>query len=126
MTFRIAFKALSRNKMRTALMMLGMIIGVAALITLVSLGNGATSVIEDQIKGGGTNMITVIAGNSTQGGVRGGSGSSTTLTVEDGNRIRNQVAGVQYLAVQVRSQQQVVNGNLNWFTRVTGTDVDLL
>jgi putative ABC transport system permease protein len=125
MTFRIAFKALSRNKMRTALTMLGMIIGVAAVITLVALGNGATSVIEDQIKAGGTNMITVQAGNSTQGGVRGGSGTSTTLTVEDANRIKNEVPGVQYVAVQVRSQQQIVNGNLNWFTRVTGTDVDL-
>ena len=81
MTFRIAFKALGRNKMRTALTMLGMIIGVSAVITLVALGNGATSVIEDQIKAGGTNMITVQAGNSTQGGVRGGSGTSTTLTV---------------------------------------------
>ncbi len=65
MTFRIAFKALSRNKMRTALTTLGMIIGVAAVITLVALGNGAASVIEDQIKGGGTNMITVNAGNWT-------------------------------------------------------------
>ena len=125
MTFRIAFKALGRNKMRTALTMLGMIIGVAAVITLVALGNGATSMIEDQIKGGGTNMITVIAGNSTQGGVRGGSGSSTTLTVEDANRIRNEIPGVQYVAVQVRNQQQIVNGHLNWYTRVTGTDVDL-
>ncbi|HKT80616.1 MAG TPA: ABC transporter permease [Vicinamibacterales bacterium] len=125
MTFRIAFKALNRNKMRTALTMLGMIIGVSAVITLVALGNGATSVIEDQIKAGGTNMITVQAGNNTQGGVRGGSGSSTTLTVEDANRIRNEVPGIQYVAVQVRNQQQVVNGNLNWFTRITGTDVDL-
>jgi putative ABC transport system permease protein len=125
MTFRIAFKALNRNKMRTALTMLGMIIGVSAVITLVALGNGATSVIEDQIKAGGTNMITVQAGNNTQGGVRGGSGTSTTLTVEDADRIRNEVPGIQYVAVQVRNQQQVVNGNLNWFTRITGTDVDL-
>src|SRR6478752_5011044 len=63
MTFRIAFKALSRNKMRTGLTMLGMIIGVSAVITLVALGNGAQSAIEDQIKGAGTNMITVNAGN---------------------------------------------------------------
>ena len=71
MTFRIAFRALSRNKMRTALTMLGMIIGVSAVITLVAMGNGATSVIEDQIKGAGTNMITVNAGFFSQGGVRG-------------------------------------------------------
>ena len=69
MTFRIAFKALGRNKMRTGLTMLGMIIGVSAVITLVAMGNGAQSVIEDQIKGAGTNMITVNAGNFSQGGV---------------------------------------------------------
>ena len=74
MTFRIAFKALGRNKMRTGLTMLGMIIGVAAVITLVAMGNGAQSAIEDQIKGAGTNMITVNAGNFSQGGVRGGIG----------------------------------------------------
>ena len=83
MTFRIAFKALGRNKLRTGLTMLGMIIGVAAVITLVALGNGAQSAIEDQIKSAGTNMITVNAGNFTQGGVRQGSGAASTLTVED-------------------------------------------
>ena len=80
MTFRIAFKALGRNKMRTGLTMLGMIIGVSAVITLVAMGNGAQSVIEDQIKGAGTNMITVNAGNASQGGVRGGAGTSSALT----------------------------------------------
>ena len=80
MTFRIAFKALGRNKMRTGLTMLGMIIGVAAVITLVAMGNGAQAAIEDQIKGAGTNMITVNAGNFTQGGVRQGAGASSSLT----------------------------------------------
>jgi putative ABC transport system permease protein len=125
MTFRIAFKALGRNKMRTALTMLGMIIGVAAVITLVAMGKGATSVIEDQIKGAGTNMITVNAGNFTQGGARGGSGSATTLTEEDAEAIRNEVPGVQYLSSGVQTRQQVVAGNQNWFTRIQGTDVDL-
>src|SRR4030095_8104424 len=94
MTFRIAFKALSRNKMRTGLTMLGMIIGVSAVITLVAMGNGAQSAIEDQIKGAGTNMITVNAGNASQGGVRGGSGSSSTLTRQHGDALREEVAGV--------------------------------
>ena len=94
MTFRIAFKALGRNKMRTALTMLGMIIGVSAVITLVAMGNGATSMIEDQIKGAGTNMITVNAGNFSQGGVRGGSGTSSTLTPEDADAIRKEVDGI--------------------------------
>src|SRR5258705_8376740 len=125
MTFRIAFKALGRNKLRTALTMLGMIIGVSAVITLVAMGNGATSVIEDQIKGAGTNMITVNAGNFTQGGARGGSGSATSLTVDDAEAIRNEVPGVQYLAPGVQNRYQVVAGNQNWFTRIQGTDIDL-
>ena len=72
MTTRIALKALARNKMRTALTMLGMIIGVSAVITLVALGSGAQAQIEEQIKAGGTNMVTIMAGNFTMGGVRGG------------------------------------------------------
>ncbi len=125
MTFRIAFKALSRNKMRTGLTMLGMIIGVAAVITLVAMGNGAQAVIEAQIKGAGTNMITVNAGNYTLGGARGGSGSATSLTVDDAEAIRRDVPGVQYLAAGVSTRTQVVAGNQNWYTRVQGTDVDL-
>jgi putative ABC transport system permease protein len=125
MTFRIAFKALGRNKMRTGLTMLGMIIGVSAVITLVAMGNGAQSVIEDQIKGAGTNMITVNAGNVSMGGVRGGAGTSSTLTVEDAEAIKREVAGVQYLAPGLQTQAQVVAGNQNWFTRIQGTDVDL-
>ena len=106
MTFRIAFKALGRNKMRTGLTMLGMIIGVSAVITLVAMGNGAQSVIEDQIKGAGTNMITVNAGNASQGGVRGGSGTSSALTVDDAEAIRDEVPGVQYLAAGVRCRRR--------------------
>jgi putative ABC transport system permease protein len=125
MIFRIAFKALGRNKMRTGLTMLGMIIGVAAVITLVALGTGAQTAIEDQIKNGGTNMVQIFAGNSSQGGVSGGAGTAASLKVEDGEAIRREIPEVQYLAVGVRSQQQVVAGNQNWFTRVQGTDVDL-
>ena len=124
MTFRIAFKALGRNKMRTGLTMLGMIIGVAVVIALVAMGNGATSVIEDQIKGAGTNMITINAGNATQGGVRQGSGASSSLTEDDAEALRTDVPGVQYIAVGVQTRTQIVAGNQNWFTRVSGTDVD--
>ena len=124
MTFRIAFKALGRNKMRTALTMLGMIIGVSAVITLVAMGNGAQAVIEDQIKGAGTNMIIVRAGNFTFGGVRQGSGAASTLTIDDAEALRQQVPGIQYLAAGVNQRTQVVAGNQNWFTRIQGTDVD--
>ena len=73
MVLRVALKALARNKMRTALTMLGMIIGVSAVITLVGIGNGAQARIEAQIKAGGTNLVTINAGNFTANGVRGGS-----------------------------------------------------
>ena len=84
MTLRIAFKALGRNKLRTALTMLGMIIGVGAVIAMVALGSGAQAMIEDQVKTAGTNLLTIYAGNSTAvGGVRGGAGSSVNLLPED-------------------------------------------
>ena len=97
MTFQIAFKALGSNKLRTGLTMLGMVIGVAAVITLVAMGTGAQATIEQQIKGAGTNMITVSAGNFTSGGVRQGSGASTSLTADDADAIRQEVPGVQYV-----------------------------
>src|SRR5688572_17951364 len=105
--------------------MLGMVIGVAAVITLVAMGNGAQATIEQQIKGAGTNMITVSAGNFTSGGVRQGSGASASLTVDDASVVRREVAGVHYLAAGVTTRGQVVAANQNWYTRIQGTDVDL-
>jgi putative ABC transport system permease protein len=124
MTLLIALKALSRNKMRTMLTMLGMIIGVGAVITMVALGKGAQSTIEDQVKAAGTNLITVNAGNFTQGGVRQGGGMSTTLTAEDAEALRG-VAGVQYVAAGVNSRAQLIAGNQNWSSQIQGTDVEL-
>jgi putative ABC transport system permease protein len=124
MTFRIAIKALNRNKMRTLLTMLGMIIGVGAVITMVALGNGASQSIEQQIASAGTNVIMVNAGNFTSGGVRQGQGMSNTLMPEDATALRD-VPGVQYVAAGVDQGAQLVAGNQNWFSRVQGTDVDL-
>jgi putative ABC transport system permease protein len=124
-TCLIALKALGRNKMRTALTMLGMIIGVAAVIAMVALGTGAQRFIEDQIKSAGTNMIIVTAGNWTVGGVRQGQGASNTLTKDDADAIRQEVPGVQYLAAGATTRAQVVAGNQNWATRIEGTDVEL-
>ena len=124
MTLRIAVKALNRNKMRTILTMLGMIIGVGAVITMVALGRGAQTTIEEQVKSAGTNLINVNAGNFQQGGVRQGAGMATTLTPEDATALR-QVPGVQYVAAGVNSRGQVIAGNQNWSTQVQGTDVDL-
>jgi putative ABC transport system permease protein len=124
MTLRIALKALSRNKMRTMLTMLGMIIGVGAVITMVALGKGAQSTIEAQVKAAGTNLVTVMAGNFTQGGVRQGGGNATTLRVEDAEAIRK-LPGVQYVAAGVNSRAQLIAGNQNWSSQIQGTDVDL-
>jgi len=123
MIFRIALKALNRNKMRTALTMLGMIIGVAAVITMVALGTGAQSSIEAQIATARTNMIQVQAGNFTQGGVRQGQGNASTLTPDDAAEIAK-LPGVQYAAAGLQTRGQMVAGNHNWNTQAQGTDID--
>ncbi|MBW8713193.1 MAG: ABC transporter permease [Acidobacteria bacterium] len=123
MTLLIALKALNRNKMRTMLTMLGMIIGVGAVITMVAIGKGAQSTIEEQVKAAGTNMITINAGNFTQGGVRQGGGMSTTLTPDDAQALRS-VPGVQYVAAGVNSRAQLIAGNQNWSSQIQGTDVE--
>jgi putative ABC transport system permease protein len=124
MILRIALKALGRNKLRTALTMLGMIIGVAAVITMVALGTGAQSSIESQIQSAGTNMIMVSAGNFSQGGVRQGQGNASTLIPDDAAAI-SRVQGVEFQAAGVNTRGQVVFGNQNWGTQIQGTDVDL-
>src|SRR3954470_3359712 len=124
MILRIALKALNRNKMRTALTMLGMIIGVAAVITMVALGTGAQSSIEAQIQSAGTNMVMVSAGNFMQGGVRLGQGNASTLVPEDAVAIA-QLPGVQYVAAGSNTRGQIIAGNQNWNTQIQGTDVDM-
>ena len=124
MTLRIALKALNRNKMRTMLTMLGMIIGVGAVITMVALGKGAQTTIEEQVKAAGTNMININAGNFSQGGVRQGQGMSNTLMPEDADALR-ELPGVQYVAAGANTRGQVIAGNQNWSTQVQGTEVDL-
>jgi putative ABC transport system permease protein len=124
MILRIALKALSRNKMRTALTMLGMIIGVAAVITMVALGTGAQSSIEAQIQSAGTNMVMVSAGNFMAGGVRMGQGNAATLVPDDAEAIA-QLPGVQYVAAGSNMRAQIVAGNQNWNSQIQGTDVDM-
>ena len=124
MTLRIALKALNRNKMRTVLTMLGMIIGVGAVITMVALGTGARTTIEERVRSAGTNMINVNAGNFSQGGVRMGQGNSTTLTPDDATAIKPR-PGVQYAAAGSGTRAQSIAGNQNWSTQVQGTDTDL-
>ena len=122
---RVALKALGRNKLRTALTMLGMIIGVAAVITMVGLGRGAQEEIETQIQAAGANLIRVRAGNFRRGGVSMGIGGAPTLTAADIDAIREQVPGAQYLSASVSTRDQVVAGSRNWATQIEGADVEL-
>jgi putative ABC transport system permease protein len=124
MILRVALKALGRNKMRTSLTMLGMIIGVSAVITMVALGRGATEQIENQVQSAGTNMITVRAGNFRRGGISMGMGGSPRLKSSDVDAIREQVPGVQYLAAGVSTRDQVIAGNQNWSANIQGTDIE--
>ena len=124
MTLRIAFKALGRNKLRTALTMLGMIIGVAAVIAMVAMGTGAQAQIEEQIRSAGTNLITVFPGSANMGGVRGGQGTSSRLTPEDAEALRA-LPEVEFVSPLVTTRMQVIYGSQNWNTSVQGVDVDL-
>jgi putative ABC transport system permease protein len=122
-TLWIAVRALRRNAMRTALTALGLIIGVAAVIVMVAIGNGARASIESQIKSAGTNIITVNAGAGF-GPVRGGAGATTTLTVDDAEAIRQQVPGVRYLSPGLNTRSQII-AVANWNTQVQGTSAEL-
>src|SRR5262245_15385492 len=123
MTIRIALKALSRNKLRTALTMLGMIIGVAAVITMVALGHGAQSAIEDQIRGAGTNMILVMPGAMAAGGVKQGAGTFSRITPADAKALRD-LELVESVSEAVSTQQQVISSLTNWRTSIVGVSVD--
>jgi putative ABC transport system permease protein len=126
MPLRIGTQALARNKMRSLLTMLGVIIGVSAVIILISLGQGASASIEEEIAAAGTNLITVRAGSSFMGGVRRGGGSVTTLTADDADAIREEVDAASLVTPTLRTGAQVVYGNENWSTSIRGTNQDFL
>ena len=114
MTFRVALRALSRNKMRSILTMLGIIIGVGAVIAMVGIGQGASASIQTQIAQLGNNLLFVQAGSSNTGGLRGGVGSITTLIAEDVDAIERECPSVQAASPSVRANGQIVFGNQNW------------
>lgn len=119
---RIAFRALARNKARAALTMLGIIIGVSAVIAMVGIGQGAQATVQAQIESMGTNLLFVSAGAQNVGGVRSGTGDSgtNTLTVEDLEAIRREVPSVAMVTPTVNARSQLVVGNQNWNTSVQG------
>ena len=126
MTFRIAYKALGRNKMRSGLTMLGIIIGVGAVIAMIAIGSGAKARIQEQIASMGSNLIIVLSGSATSGGTRMGSGSVPTLTVEDSKAIAAESSAVKYTAPVLQGVTQVVYGNQNWSTVTYATTPEAL
>ena len=122
-TIRIALRALRRNKMRSLLTMLGIIIGVGSVITAVSLTTGATKQVESQVQSLGESVLTVFSGNFTSGGTRGGWGSAPTLTVDDALAIAKLPNAVA-VSPEVRDREQVLANGLNWNTQVQGEGPD--
>ncbi|NKE65345.1 FtsX-like permease family protein [Ramlibacter sp. RBP-2] len=124
--FRSALRALAANKLRSVLTMLGIIIGVGAVITMIAVGRGATERVQEQMKGLGSNIMLVLPGGMTAGGVRLGAQTGQMLTEEDAIAIAREIAEVQVAAPTLRTGAQVVAGNTNWATSVTGTTNDFL
>ena len=124
--FRSALRALAANKLRSVLTMLGIIIGVAAVITMIAVGRGATERVQDQMKGLGSNIMLVLPGGLTAGGVRLGAQTGQALTEEDAIAIAREIPEVQVAAPSLRTGAQVVVGNTNWSTSIFGTTNDYL
>ena len=115
-----ALKALKANVLRSVLTTLGIIIGVGAVIIMVSVGSGAESRVQELIRSLGSNLIIILSGTTTSGGVRLGHGSLPTITEDDAAAIQRDIPSVQYAACNVRGGGQVVFGNLNWSTLIYG------
>jgi putative ABC transport system permease protein len=123
-TFNVAFRALRRNKLRSALTALGIIIGVGAVIAMVGIGSGAKAQVEAQIASLGQNVIVISSGSTTSSGIRTGWGGAGTLKIEDAEAIRREVPSVIAVSEEVPSTAQIAAGNQNWFTRVMGESPD--
>ena len=119
-TIKIAVRALRRNLLRTLLTMLGMIIGVGAVIAMVGIGNGAKAQIEAQVAAMGENVVLVYAGSMNRGGVRSGYGGTTTLTVDDADAIQREIVGVAAVSPEIRTRAQITEANQNWNTQILG------
>ncbi|MGA2604718.1 MAG: ABC transporter permease [Verrucomicrobiia bacterium] len=125
-TLRMALRALRRNKLRSTLTALGIIIGVGAVIAMVGIGNGAKSQVESQIASLGQNVVLVFAGNWSSSGVRSGWGGAGTMTVDDALAIAREVPGVINVSPEVRDHQQILAEGQNWYTTILGEGPDYL
>jgi len=125
-SIQIALRALRVNKLRSALTMLGIIIGVSAVIAMMAVGAGARERIAEQIRSIGSNVIIILSGSTTSGGIRIGSGSILTLTEDDATAIAREVPAVEAAAPTIRGTAQVVFGNQNWSTVIQGATPEYL
>ncbi|HEX9187649.1 MAG TPA: ABC transporter permease, partial [Vicinamibacteria bacterium] len=126
-TFRLALRAIRRNKVRSALTMLGVIIGVASVIAMIALGSGARAIIDEQIQSQGTTLIHLSAGSfGGPGRAHGGWGSTSTLTLEDAQAIVREIPTVALWTPGVRGRAQLIAGNSNWNSSIEGGNEDFL
>ncbi len=119
---KIALRAIKANKMRSTLTSLGIIIGVAAVIVMLAIGNGAQVSIQEDMKAIGSNLIIVRSGVATSSGARGGHGSQPTMKKSDGDAIQAKISKIRLAAPVLNETAQIVYGNANWSTQITGTD----
>jgi putative ABC transport system permease protein len=124
--FKVASQSILKNKMRTLLTMLGIVIGVGAVIVMVAVGHGAQSMIESQISSLGTNLIVVMPGSSSQGGASQGAGTFNRLTVEDAEKIKREGTLLAAVSPVVTTRTQVIGGAGNWRTMIQGVSTDFL
>jgi putative ABC transport system permease protein len=125
-TLRIAMLALLRNKLRSFLTTLGIVIGVGAVIAMVAIGEGAKSMVEQSFASMGSNLIILMSGSTSRGGAFGGFGSMPTLTWDDLRAIQSELSAVRYAAATLRSNVQIVSDEENWSTQVIGTTPEYL
>ncbi len=123
-TIHIAVRALRRNKLRSSLTALGIIIGVAAVIAMVGVGNGAKAQVQDQIASLGQNVILVFSGSTTSSGLRTGMGSAGTLKIEDAEAMKREIGEISAISPEVRSVSQIAAGNQNWYTQILGESAE--
>ncbi|NLB83425.1 MAG: ABC transporter permease, partial [Synergistaceae bacterium] len=120
-TLRTAFRSLLSNKIRSALTMLGVIIGVGAVITMVAIGAGASANIRQYISGVGSNILIVMPGAPSSGGVRQQAGSGASLTLQDAEALSRESFALRGVAPEIYNRSQLVYGNMNWSTLITGS-----
>jgi len=123
---KLASQSILKNKMRTLLTMLGIVIGVGAVIIMVAIGNGAQTRIQEQINSLGTNVIMVMPGSSQQGGASQGAGTFNRLTVEDAEKLKREGSTLAAVSPVIMTRTQVIGGSGNWRTMVNGVSTDFL